>query len=285
MSNTASNDEIVNSGSSSWQESGDEATRRALVDYLDAVAATPLLRAVAEQTVEALGPMPGARVLDVGCGTGVFLPVLAELVGKTGRVVGLDHATDFLDTALRRMNELGLADRVEVTHGDARHLPFAEADFDAAHCERLLMHLDDPTAALHEMRRVVRPGGTVIAAESDWAGLRVDHPDPDAFDALYSRWLRGVQSPSMGLALRRRMSEAGLVGIEATPVVVGLSDAGVLKGYGLDLRAVVDSLAAEGQFDRPRLDAAIGWLDESSQRGAFFAYGGMIVARGTVPAE
>ncbi len=276
---------IVDSRSDSWQENGDETTRQALVDYLDAVVTTPLLRAAADGAVTALGPMPGARVLDVGCGTGVFLPILAELVGETGRVTGVDHAADFVDTARRRVNELGLGDRVEVFEGNALDLPFPGAAFDAAHCERMLMHLEDPTAALREMRRVVRPGGAVVVVESDWAGLRVDHPDREAFDALYTRWLVRIRQPAMGLELRRRMTEAGLADVQAEPIILGSRDVGVLKGYGLDLNGVADELAAEGKLDRARSAAAIAWLDEGSQAGAFFAYGGMVVARGTVPAR
>jgi ubiquinone/menaquinone biosynthesis C-methylase UbiE len=274
---------IVDLGSGSWREIGNDAIRQALVGYLDAVVTTPLLRAVTERSADALGPMPGAHVLDVGCGTGVFLPVLAGLVGKSGRVTGIDHASDFVDAARQRMGELGLVDRGTVMQANALDLPFPDATFDAAHCERVLMHLDDPLAVLREMRRVVRPGGVVVAVESDWAGLRVDHPDREAFDALYRRWLVRIRQPAMGLELPRRMTDAGLVDVRAEPIVFGSHDVGLLKGYGLDLHGAADALAAEGQLDRAHSEAALAWLDEASQAGAFFAYGGMIVARGTVP--
>jgi ubiquinone/menaquinone biosynthesis C-methylase UbiE len=285
MAKTNEGNGIVNSGSSSWQGGGDEATRQTLVDYLDAVAVTPLLRAVAERSMQALGSMPGARVLDVGCGGGVFLPFLAGLVEQSGRVIGLDHAPDFVDTARRRMSELGLDNRVEVMEGDALDLPFPDAAFDAAHCERLLMHLEDPATALREMRRVVRPGGSVVVVETDWAGLRVDHPDREVLDALFQRWLVHVRQPAMGLELRRRLTEAGLIDVQAEPVIAGSNDVRLLYAYGLDLNGAAGLLAEEGKLERSRSEAAIAWLNEASQTGTFFAYGGLILARGTVPAR
>ncbi len=95
----------------------------------------------------------------------------------------------------------------EVTEeADAYRLPFAEDAFDTAHCERVLMHLEEPGAALAEMKRVVRPGGWVVAVEPDWAGLRIDHVDPDGLHLLLVRARRSRQ-PGMGVKLYRHMGE------------------------------------------------------------------------------
>ncbi|HEY7035622.1 MAG TPA: methyltransferase domain-containing protein [Thermomicrobiales bacterium] len=270
-------------GSGKWGAALDARDRSRLAAYLDEVAATPVLRAIVRQSLEALALTDGSRVLEVGCGTGVFLPALAGVTGPSGRVVGLDHAPDFVAAARARVADLGLADCVEVMEGDALALPLADAAFDAAHCERVLMHLDDPVAALREMRRVVRPGGTVVAAEPDWAGIRIDHADREALDLLYGRWLRRLRQPAMGLELRRRMTEAGLVDVEVGWVTAGVMDEGVLAGYGLDLREPAAALVAEGRLDRARGEAAIAWLGEASRHGAYFATVGVMVARGTVP--
>jgi SAM-dependent methyltransferase len=99
----------------------------------------------------------------------------------------------------------GLLEHVHVEQGDAYHLPYPDGAFDAAHCERLLMHLEDPVAALREMRRVVRPGGRVVVTEPDWAGLQIDHADRTAMRLLIDRWQRSrFANPSMGLELSGR---------------------------------------------------------------------------------
>jgi protein-L-isoaspartate O-methyltransferase len=64
----------------------------------------PLLREVANRSIDLLALQAREQVLEVGCGSGVFLPLLAEAVGESGRVVGLDHAPAFVEQA--RANEL-----------------------------------------------------------------------------------------------------------------------------------------------------------------------------------
>ena len=133
--------------------------------YLEAVSATSFLQQVAGNGMQLLHLQPGQRVLEVGCGNGMFLPELAEKVGSAGKVVGIDHAESFVLDARRKVAAAGLSTLVAVEQADAYRLPFDDDVFDAAHCERVLMHLDDPDAALREMARVVRPGGVVVAAD------------------------------------------------------------------------------------------------------------------------
>ena len=89
--------------------------------YLQQVAAVPVVREIATRSLRLLALAPGERVLDVGCGTGVFLPLLAEAVGPSGRVVGLDQAPAFVDQARERTLAL---DMLRVDVGDAYALPY-----------------------------------------------------------------------------------------------------------------------------------------------------------------
>jgi SAM-dependent methyltransferase len=102
--------------------------------------------------------------------------------------------------------------------GDAYRLPFEAATFDVAHCERVLMHLEDPSSALGEMKRVVRPGGWIVAVEPDWGGIRIDHADRAGMDLLYARALH-MRQPDIGLTLYRRMHELGLSDIRPVPII------------------------------------------------------------------
>ena len=80
---------------------------------------------------------------------------------------------------------------------------YADASFDAAHCERVLLHLDDPTTALREMPRVVRPGGTVVAAEPDSACFDIGHPDHEVIELLIGQANSHRRNPRIGLELNR----------------------------------------------------------------------------------
>jgi demethylmenaquinone methyltransferase/2-methoxy-6-polyprenyl-1,4-benzoquinol methylase len=99
-----------------------------------------------------------ARVLDVATGTGAVARGLIERTGCT--VVGLDQSTEMLAEARRR-----LPDAVELVQGDAEHLPFPDASFDALTFTYLMRYVDDPGATLAELARVVGPGGTVAGLE------------------------------------------------------------------------------------------------------------------------
>jgi ubiquinone/menaquinone biosynthesis C-methylase UbiE len=151
---TAASDAVEHSAtyvtftSEAYAATNDDAATRAAVQWLEEQAVHPFLREVAERSLVRMALQPGESVLDVGCGTGVFLPGLAALVGPEGRVVGLDHSAAFLEEAQKRLADASISDQVELVEGDAHNLPFLDATFDAAHCERVLMHLPDPAQAI-----------------------------------------------------------------------------------------------------------------------------------------
>jgi SAM-dependent methyltransferase len=100
-----------------------------------------------------------ASVLDVGCGTGSLLFTLAANTAHT-RITGIDAADIYVAAARAKTND----PRIALHEGDACAMPFPDASFDAALSQLVLQFVPDADAALAEMRRVVRPGGTVAAA-------------------------------------------------------------------------------------------------------------------------
>lgn len=252
--------------------------------YLEMVMQAPQIRRIAERALAELALQPGHRVLDAGCGPGVFLPFLADAVGPTGHVAGIDLSPDFVTSARQQVVSLSLQGVVTVEQGEICHLPFPEGSFDAARCERVLMHLEDPAAAVAELRRVTKPGGVVEAVETDWAATRVDCPDPEAMELLIKHGVAKFRQPGMGLELVRHFAAAGLIEIRATPMMIDARDAGTAVAFGLDLAAVANELVSNGDIDRQRADDTLAYLNAASERGTFFAYGSMIVATGRVPA-
>jgi ubiquinone/menaquinone biosynthesis C-methylase UbiE len=108
--------------------------------------------------LEAARVEPGARVLDVACGTGVLARALTERVGPRGSVVGLDINEGMLTVARR------VSPRVEWRAGAAEALPFEAESFDAVLSQFGLMFFDDRRAAIREMQRVLKPGGRLAVA-------------------------------------------------------------------------------------------------------------------------
>jgi ubiquinone/menaquinone biosynthesis C-methylase UbiE len=107
----------------------------------------------------------GLRVLDVGCGTGDHVRIMAPLVAP-GPAVGVDLSATLIACAQRRAAP-GLAP-VSFQVGDACGLPFADAAFDRVVANQVLLHLADPWRAVAEMRRVLGPGGLLSIGEWDW---------------------------------------------------------------------------------------------------------------------
>jgi demethylmenaquinone methyltransferase/2-methoxy-6-polyprenyl-1,4-benzoquinol methylase len=105
-----------------------------------------------------LGLTPGARLLDVGSGTGVIAAAAQKLVGDAGLVVALDPSTGMLREARAR----GV---LRIVPGRGERLPFADASFDALTMGYALRHVDDLDGALREYARVLRPGGRVLLLE------------------------------------------------------------------------------------------------------------------------
>ena len=149
--------------------------------------------------VSRLEVAPDARVLDVATGTGA---VALELVRRYGcSVVGIDRSPEMLAVARSRVAARGLAANVELLEGRAETLPFADSSFDALTVTYLLRYVDDPAATIHELVRVVRPGGTVASLEFGVPRRRV----PRALWELYVR----VALPLAGRLLSSGWHEVG----------------------------------------------------------------------------
>ena len=104
-------------------------------------------------------PADRGHVLDVATGTGL---VAEALVARGFHVTGLDQSAEMLALARKRFG-----DRVELVEASAAALPFPAASFDHLTFTYLLRYVDDPAATMHELARVVRPGGTVAMLEFD----------------------------------------------------------------------------------------------------------------------
>lgn len=110
---------------------------------------------------------PGERVLDLGTGTGAVAMRAAALVGRAGRLLGIDISRDMLAVAEQMAGRLELHS-VELREGRAEAIPAAAGSFDVVLASLSLMYVIDRGAAAGEIARVLRPGGRLVAAV--WAG-------------------------------------------------------------------------------------------------------------------
>jgi ubiquinone/menaquinone biosynthesis C-methylase UbiE len=114
-----------------------------------------------QRAVKALGVERGDHVLDLGCGPGRALSVLAALA-TAGRVVGVDPSGLMVKVALRRNRRLVRSGRVDVIMAPVEALPFKDASFDKLLCVHVIYFWPDLSGALGEVARVVKTGGSVV---------------------------------------------------------------------------------------------------------------------------
>jgi ubiquinone/menaquinone biosynthesis C-methylase UbiE len=109
--------------------------------------------------IRALGLPTHGRVLEIGCGRGVALPILGRML-RPSRLVGLDPEVGFLEEARLRLTEAGVA--AELVPGDVRRMPFPNAAFDLVVDFGTCYHIAGPETALAEIARVLAPGGLFV---------------------------------------------------------------------------------------------------------------------------
>lgn len=121
------------------------------------------LAAGQEALLSAAGLQAGEDVLDVACGTGLVTFSAAWEVGRSGRVLGVDISERMIETARGEAAVRGV-ENVSFARMDAEALDVPDASFDVVLCALGLMYFPEPERAVREMRRVLRPGGRLVAA-------------------------------------------------------------------------------------------------------------------------
>lgn len=209
---------------------------------------------------------PHARVLEVGCGTGVLTRVIGRWP-NVGEVVGVDPATSLLSKARTLAADLP---NIRFEEADGRSLPFDPQSFDIVVFDSTLSHLPQPERALAEARRVLRPGGWLATFDGDYSATTVALGDHDPLQAcadmtmansVHDRWL-----------MRRLAALVANCGFE----VMALRSHGFVETQGGYMLTVIDQgadmLCGAGRISAETaaaLKAEARWRVET---GAFFGH-------------
>lgn len=163
------------------------------------------------QLLTEAGLAPGMRVLDVGSGSGDVSFLVAELVGSTGHVLGVDRSAEAVERARGRAIRHNVRN-VDFQVGDPASMHF-DRPFDAIVGRLVLMYQDDPATSLRKMMRHLREGGVVAFQELDSTACR-SWPAVPTYD-IAARWLadalRGSGArPELGLEMHSVFVDSGL---------------------------------------------------------------------------
>ncbi len=168
----------------------------------------PLTRRLFEDA----GITVGMKVLEVGCGAGDVVLLLAEMVGPGGTIVGVDNNPAILETAWQRVQAAGLPN-VSLVSGDILTIALDD-DFDAVMGRLILVHTQDKVALLRKVSTHVRPGGLVVFQEPDHTNPVATEPRARLFEQAWNWWLEATRRAGLerqtGLKLYGMFLDAGL---------------------------------------------------------------------------
>jgi len=255
-----------------FQRTGDlePATLAALADRLEFRGTDATFSRMRDAYFDRLPLVAADAVLAAGCGTGVESRALLRRPDFGGRLVALDQSPGLIETAARLGAAEGLGDRVEYRVGDVHRLDLPDGAFDVVLAHTLLSHVVDPAAALREMTRVTRPGGTVAVFDGDYASLAWAHPDPGLGPAMNAAIIATIAAnPLLVREMPRLLRDLGLRLVESQSNVYAEAGTGRYFSGAAELYAPL--VAAAGTL--PAADVERWLVDQrrALEEGTLFA--------------
>ncbi len=235
-----------------------------------------------EEVLDRIGLRPGMSCLDVGSGPGAVMRLMADRVGPTGRVTGIEIDGALGSHALADLRAQGGCEfeLIEANVLDLDTVP--GAPFDLTFCRLFLMHMQEPVAALEKMMFWTKPGGTVVAQEFDFGAIAVEPicPAMAEFNRVFEGVFRGQgRNLRAGRQLPAQFEAAGLWlpdGTSAEAKFLPLKDmAQMLIGVYQGLFAAAAEL---GIADATRADEFKADMAEAASDGRYYCLTPILIA-------
>lgn len=239
----------------------EEAARKLQAAYM-----TAEVIAQRRATLNCISLSSGEAVLDIGCGPGFLCEEMAEAVGSTGRVLGVDISEDLLTFARHRNGRGWLTYR----QGDAQALDVDDNSFDAAVCVQVLEYVEDVDRALAEIHRVLSPGGRAFVVDTDWDAVIWHSARADRMAKVKKAWEEHCADPRLPRTLAPRLRAVGLdlLAVTGFPIINTSLEPSTLSHAVVGL--IVDFIAKQGTVPRKDLEEWAAELRALSDEGRYF---------------
>jgi ubiquinone/menaquinone biosynthesis C-methylase UbiE len=250
-------------------------------DYLRRAAQSAPIHAIKERTYELMQIAAGSRVLDIGCGPATDTIALAQRVGASGAVMGVDHDPAMVAEANAEAVRAGTHAWTQHRQADVAALPFANGVFDACRGERVLQHLPfaRAIAAVAEACRVVRSGGRVVLADTDWGTFSIDTDEVSIERRITRFHAERFFNPHAGRQLVRLLKSSGCGDVTSESHAIPVEPASVAYLLSESERYAVEAgVIAPQEWLRWRAALA-----DAEARNLAFAHLTIVVAGGTRP--
>ena len=233
---------------------------------LEALYRTPDVVAQRSETLRRLQLVAGHSVIDLGSGPGFLCESMADIVGPSGRVLGIDISPDLVELSVRRNHRGWLSYRV----GDATVVDEPEASFDVVTCTQVAEYIAEVDNVISQAFRVLKPGGRTLFVATDWDSVIWHSGAPDRMAAVMKSWEAHCAHPRLPRTMASRLSAAGLVleGVSVFPILnLEWSDAAYSTGLATSIREFV---AKRGDIGADELADWAEELPRLSRQGRYF---------------
>jgi arsenite methyltransferase len=172
-----------------------------------------------------VGIQPSWHVLDAGCGSGSFLPFIADLVGPSGKVYAVDIAKEHIANVEKSIDAGSFLCPVQAEVSSITSLPYADNTFDAVWCANVSMYLTDEelSASLEDFRRVVKSGGLIAIKEFDGRAATFYPGNPlimKRFILARFPTTSSMQGHYRAISTKYRMKEVGLINVQQQTTLI-----------------------------------------------------------------
>jgi len=211
-------------------------------------------------------------VLDLGCGRGADLDLLARRLPAASRLIGLDNSPSAIEAARAAARD----DRLEFIEGDAaKELPYANGEIDLVYSVNFLECVEDKQSALAEIARVLRPAGQIICGHFDWDSIAINGLNKALTRKVvhaYADWRQAWMADSDGWMGRRLWAEFGRSGrykgrIESY-VLTNADYCEPFYGHGYVQGCA--GLVRNGKISEDEYDAFVHGLQRLADKGEYF---------------
>ncbi len=219
----------------------------------------------------------GMSLLDCGCGPGTITAGLAE-VASPGEVIGIDLEVGQLELARENATKQGLSN-LSFESCSVYELPYQDARFDVVFSNAMLEHMQDPTAVLKEMYRVLEPGGLIGIRTIDLAATLIA-PEDAALTTAHEIWLKYRQycggDPFIGRRLRALLRETGFRNTSGTATSETWGTPQLVQSFMPVLKAeftgpkITEAAIQEGWADQAQMDRAVHAIESWGGHGDAF---------------
>lgn len=231
-------------------------------------------------TLDRLGLRLGECVIDIGCGPGFLAESMAEEVGSSGHVLGIDISQDLIEFATQRASVPQLEYRI----GDAIKIDEADGSFDVAVCTQVAEYVPEVDRVISEAFRILRTGGRVLFVATDWDAVIWHSDEPARMASVLKSWEAHCAHPRLPRLLCERMRGAGfkVEAVNVFPIVnLAWTDSAYSKGLSKLVRSFVDG---RSDIAQNALEKWFAEFAEKSAAGRYFFSSNRFLFSGSKPA-